>query len=209
MKKFLHASCIASVIIAAGTAHADIINIEGNLAASAEQTGANFTGTIAYAATNASAGVVTIMLNNTTPANIGGFLTGFAFNIGSTDTNATAALASATNANFLDLGSAAASPFGTFDAGAALGANWQGGGSPAGGIPIGGSATFTFDIAADDALSLTSQSFLTGGPNAYNFIVRFRGLENGGSDKVPAIPAPGVGAFGAMAMLGLGLRRRR
>ena len=209
MKKFLHASCIAAAAFAAGAAHADIINISGNIAASAEQTGANFTGTIQYTPTSASAGVVTIMLNNMTPVNVGGYLTGFVFNVGSTDTNASATLTSTTNANFLGLASHTASPFGAFDAGASLGANWQGGGSPAGGIAIGGSGTFTFNVSANDAQTLTAQSFLTGGPNAYNFVVRFRGLENGGSDKVPAVPAPAAGALAAMTMLGLGLRRRR
>lgn len=201
------AAAAGLAILAVGSASASIINIQGSIANSAEQTGANFTGTIDYTATGASAGVVTIVLNNVTPAAVGGYLTGFVFNIDSTDVNASATLTSTTNPNFLNTGPESANPFGSFDAGAALGANWEGGGNPALGIPVGGSGTFTFNVAANDAMSLTSSSFING-PNQFNFVVRFRGLTGGGSDKVP-VPAPGPIALAALGLLCLAKRRTR
>lgn len=197
---------LLGVVACAGLAQADIINIMGSIADSAEQTGANFAGTLDYTYGGGSSGTLVVSLTNTTPGGVGGFLTGFVFNIDSSDGGASAALTGATNANFLDTGSESASPFGNFDAGAALGANWTGGGSPTGGIAVGASAMFTFAISAFDANSLSAASFL-GGPNDWNFLVRFRGLNNGGSDKIPGVPAPG-----ALALLGFGAvaaRRRR
>ncbi|MCL4220292.1 MAG: hypothetical protein KJZ65_02870 [Phycisphaerales bacterium] len=190
----------------AGAAQADIVNISGSVMNSTEQTGANYTGTLDYTYGGGSSGTLIVSLTNTTPGGVGGFLTGFVFNINSTDAGASAILTSTTNANFLNTGNESASPYGNFDAGAALGANWTGGGSPADGIAVGGSATFTFAVTALDANLLSASSFMNG-PNQWNFLVRFRGLANGGSDKVPGVPAPG-----ALALLGLGAaaaRRRR
>jgi hypothetical protein len=47
------------------------------------------------------------------------------------------------------------------------------------------------------------------------FLVRFRGLEGGGSDKVPGggfqvvVPLPGAGAMAAAGLAFVGFRRRR
>ena len=93
-------------------------------------------------------------------------------------------------------------PFGQFDAGAALGANWSGGGSPLFGLAVGESGLFEFTITATDADLLSTANFYGAGDE---FAVRFRGLDNGGSDKL-VTPAPGTGA---LALLGLGLATRR
>ena len=66
---------------------------------------------------------------------------------------------------------------------------------------------FTFTVAATDAASLTASSFLNG-PYQYDFIVRFRGFQPNGSDKVPAMVVPGPTVLTAMA-LGLVIIRRR
>lgn len=195
-----------AVFALAGVASADVVNISGSVFNSAEQTGANFTGTLDYTYGGGSSGTLIVSLTNTSPMAVGGWLTGFVFNIDSTDAGRSAILTGATNANFLNTGAATASPYGSFDAGAALGANWEGGGSPTDGIAVGGSAMFTFAVSALDANVLSAASFMSG-PNAWNFLVRFRGLNDGGSDKVPGVPAPG-----ALALLGLGAaaaRRRR
>lgn len=194
-----------SALVVAGSASAGIINIQGSVANSNEQTGATLTGTIDYQHIGGNNGTVTIYLENSSPPVVGGFLTGFLFNFGTTDGSASASLASTTNANFLNTGASSGNPFGNFMAGASLGANWEGGGSPAGGIPIGGNATFVFNVSASDAATLTSASFLEG-PNTWNFVARFRGLTGGGSDKVPVVPTPGSMA---LAALGLALAARR
>lgn len=190
----------------AATANADIIGIGGSIGDSTEQTGATFSGTIDYTHLGGSSGSVVITLDNDTPPAVGGYITGFVFNIDSMDAGASAVLSSATNPNFLDTGNEPAPPFGDFLAGAALGADWTGGGSPNGGIAVGDSAMFTFDVTASDAGSLSALSFING-PNDFDFVVRFRGLNNGGSDKVP-VPAPsGAAALGLGALMAA--RRRR
>jgi hypothetical protein len=196
---------IALIGLSAGISNADIMSISGGIHTSIEQTGVSFDAMLDYAYTGGTSGTLTIEISNTTAeTGIGGFLTGFVFNILSSDAAASAVLVSGTNSSFLNTGIESASPFGTFDAGAALGANWTGGGNPSFGLGVGSSGTFEFSVSALDADLLSSSSFVGDGEH---FAVRFRGLADGGSDKLLA-PAPGTGA---MALIGLGLvsRRRR
>lgn len=202
MQKNILIAC--AVAMSAGIAQADIIAISGDSSTSIESTGAAFMGSLEYTFNGGSDGVLTVSLTNSSDASVGGFLTGFVFNMDSADGAASISLSSASNASFLDTGIESASPFGTYDAGAALGANWTGGGSPSAGIGIGQSATFDFAIFASDASSLSASSFLTSG---MDFAVRFRGLSNDGSDKLTTTPAPG--ALAAFAMGGLIATRRR
>lgn len=203
MQKNILIACAVSM--AAGIAHADTIAISGDSSTSIESTGAAFLGSLEYTFSSGSDGILTVSLTNTSGAGVGGFLTGFVFNMDSADNAASISLSSASNASFLDTGIESASPFGTYDAGAALGANWTGGGSPSAGIGIGQSATFDFAIFASDASSLSASSFLTSG---MDFAVRFRGLSNDGSDKLTTVPAPGAMAVFAMSGLIAGRRRR-
>jgi len=101
-------------------------------------------------------------------------------------------------------------PFGNpFDAGAALGGSFLGGGSPNAGIGVGQTGTFSFLISALDAGGLNASDFLNGGPFDFNFVIRFRGFEDGGSDKVPAamlttpnvVPVPMPLALGAAGLI--------
>ncbi|MCW5764343.1 MAG: hypothetical protein KIT68_00035 [Phycisphaeraceae bacterium] len=126
-----------------------------------------------------------------------------------------AVLASTTNAAFLNTGSESAAPFGTFDAGAALGANWLGGGSPNAGVGVGQSVSLVFTITSAGAATLSASQFI-GHAGETNIALRFRGFADGGSDKVPVTsdpPPPVVPASTAAAGLALGLlavaRRRR
>ena len=198
--------------------NADSLDIFGDMANSTEGI-ADFVGTLTWDFVLGDLGVLTIDLTNTTvfPTGAddhddddkGGFLTGFIFNIGSSDEGASAVLTSTTNKDFEDAQNQNGGPFGNpFVGGASLGGMWLDGGMPDDGLGIGESGTFTFDVTASDAEFLSAGSFLQG-PYDFNFIVRFRGLGKGGefSDMTPAIPAPGV-----LALLGLGAlaqRRRR
>lgn len=191
-------------------ASADIVSFLGNSAASTSNLGL-LSGSLEYVSITGTTGKVTITLTNTTPGSIGGYITGLVFNVPG---SGSASLFSTTNANFLDTGSESAPPFGTFDAGAALGANWTGGGSPNGGIAVGQTATLVFNVTASNAASLTAADFL-GSANSVEMVVRFRGLANGGSDKVPVIPdipevpAPATAALAGLGALALASRRRR
>lgn len=196
-----YAAAIATCALAA-SAQADIIDVFGSPARSSEQTGATFTGILEYVHNGGSSGTFLVTLANETPLEVGGYLTGFLFNIDSADPSAAASLSSTSTA-FLDTGSSSGAPFGVFDAGAALDANWLGGGKPSRGIAAGDSGTFAFAVTAFDAASLSASSF-AGGPD--DFVVRFRGLEDGGSDKVP-LPAPS--GVVALALAGLFTARRR
>lgn len=190
----------------AGIAQADVIPIHSDNAHSTENLG-SFVGSVTYVAQTSTTGLLTISLTNTSPTGNGGRITGFVFNIDSADTAASATLATASHP-FLNTGSEDGSPFGTFEAGAALGANWSGGGSPNPGIAVNATGNFTFNVIASDAASLAAGSFLSDGEPG--FVVRFRGFADGGSDKSPAVPAPGLAAL----LTGIGTvfvrnRRRR
>lgn len=190
-------------------ASAGSIDIFGDTANSTEGIG-DFTGTLTYDFVLGDMGELTVDLTNTSELGHGGWITGLIFNFGSDDSEASAALTSATHP-FRDAPGQSGAPYGNrFVGGAALDGDWLGGGSPAKGIPVGGTGSFTFDVFASDASSLTATSFLEG-RFKFNFIVRFRGLmevERGG-DKVPAAEVPAPGALALLGLAGLAQRRRR
>ncbi len=196
----------AVVLGVSSPAPADIIAIFADTANSTEGLG-DFTGFLTYEHTMGEAGVLTVEITNTTSGNNRGWITGFIFNIDSDDPLASAQFEKGTHP-FLDAPGQNGNPFGNpFLGGAALAGNWIDGGIPEDGIAMFDTGTFTFEVEATDAESLTARSFILDGPFDFNFIVRLRGFIDGASDKVPAVPAPG-----ALALLGLGAlaqRRRR
>lgn len=209
---------VAGLAMCTGAASADVVSFyaDPGSTTNATPTGVSLNGTIEYNYTGGSVGEVIFSLTNTTSDSIGGFFTGLVFNINSADSGASATLSAASDSDFLDTGSEDANPFGIYDAGAAVDANWSGGGNPSKGIGAGLSAMFTFAISASDASSLSAMSFFGDGSD---IALRFRGLNNDGSDKLLVmdedpelniVPLPaGVWAGGAMLGLGLGVRRLR
>lgn len=198
--KALFALTGAAALALASTASADFVNISSG-GYGIEGLGA-FTGSVSYAA-----GVLTITLTNDQSSADGGKITALAFNING---DASAVLTSSSYAPFADLGhSVAASPFGTFEAGAGMGGSWLGGGSPNAGIARGDTGTFVFAISGAAAATLHAADFVTDG-DGIDFAVRFRGFANGGSDKTAGhiVPAPGALALAGLGGL-VGLRRRR
>lgn len=195
----------------------------------------SFTGSLNY---NSGSQTISVTLNNTSPVGNGGFLTGFAFNLPFTASGVTY---STSDADFQLLGTApgfgpsiTVAPHGQADIGAAVGGNWEGGGAPSDGIGVGGSGTWTFVLGGIAPGGLTAELILatltnTGGPGgnqADNFIVRFRGFNNGESDKVSdgegggsgdpdpnAVPEPAtmltLGLLGAMGFVGYRLRKKK
>jgi hypothetical protein len=199
----------------AGDAKADHVSIAGT------GTVGDFTGDLSY-----SGGIITLVLNNTSPMAHGGFITGVALNNPAvTHMNITGISAStAPNATFSLIGgpsfddSIPVSPFGADDFGSAIGGDWLGGGNPTTGIPTGpagtpGTGTFTWTVTGD--ISSLSAAAIA---NALNddgnlLVVRFKGFDPDNSDKVPVdtinnirttpVPAPPALVLGFIGAAGL------
>ena len=210
--RILLASVLAAA--AAGSAFAGT-STTANYVPCGSSEGANSKGiftslvTYTYSGSGTSANVSVFLTNTTLLAN-GGFITGLAVN---PDPGATGLVFnSCTNAAFIDCGSpVSAAPFGNFVAGAALGGNWLGGGSPNAGIAIGASATFNFTISGSAALlgAMTAEDVFNEEDDRA-LVVRFRGGVGGWSDKVRGCAAPAPGAVALLGVAGMfGARRRR
>jgi hypothetical protein len=164
-----------------------------------------------------------VELTNTSPVANGGYLTAFAL------TTHLISLSS-TDSDFVLLGrssfdnSIGAMPYGDFDIGVSLSNNgnnpFQGGGNPQKGIGVNITEFFTFEFTGTGLSAWSTQDFLEelSAGNATDksptfFIARFRGFNDGGSNKTPASPAPepativllGIGLAG---LAGTAIRRR-
>lgn len=191
-------------------AQADLINIASNGPSSTENIGA-YTGTVNYTALTATTATVTITLTNTSaPAN-GGYITGVGLLNADNFPSMGVTLATTSNANFANLTPpVSGSPFGTYRGGAAMGGSWLGGGSPTAGTAVGQTLTLTFNLSGTGAGTMTAASLVGLHSGHEDLIVRFRGFNNGGSDKVPGtvVPTPGSAALLGFGALALGRRRR-
>lgn len=195
-----------AVALASQTVSAQVVDVSGVVAASAERTGANFSASVEYAHMGGMAGRLTIDLTNDSMASVGGFLTAIAFRAIPTDSTVDITLASADPSVFLDTGAVRGGGFGEFDGGAGLWGAFLGGGSPRAGLGTGESGRFVFDITTPNAALLSTESFI-GTVDEPGLLIRFRGLNDNLSDMVP-VPAPA-----SLALFGLGglmaTRRRR
>jgi hypothetical protein len=220
MRQILASAIMACAAIAA-SADASSIMVVGNPDGSTEGLG-NFTGLIEYESSLFSTvGVLTVSLTNTSATLGGGYITGFLFNIGGADTGASATLQPAAISAYpfknCGLSGRSGVPYGTpYDAGAALGGKFLGGGNPTRGIGFGETGVFRFNVSASDAGSLTAEDFVSAGRFEDDFIVRFRGFTNGDSDKVPGLPveiiplpAPVAMGMAGLALVGCVSRRWR
>lgn len=204
------AAAAVAVLAVGGAASADIINIAADMGNSEHGLG-NFSGTIEYNFLSGDSGQLIISLTNTSEPSNGGFITALLFNIGAPQRSGTdtASLVFSTYPDFVTIAGPGISgaPYGLFDAGAGLGGTFQGGGSPQGGIPVGQTGILEFLIDSPFASVLSASSFISG-PNEFNFLVRFRGFEDGGSDKVP-VPVPGSVFLLGLGAIAVSSRRRR
>jgi hypothetical protein len=177
-----------------------------------------YKGTLDYTDTDATHAKLTVTLTNTSPAANGGYLTGFAFNdpggkVTGVSLGGPAAFSLLGGPKFANGVNGA--PFGHFDIGAAVGGSFEGGGKPSPGLGVGQTRTFVFSLTGKSLDTLTVQSFvheLSVGPGSGEghepFVARFRGFNNGGSDKVPDSvvnhsPEPGTLALAGAALFSL------
>jgi len=181
-----------------------------------------FSGTLDYSFTNSTTAALSIVLNNDSDAGNGGFITALAFNNPSDFVSGVVLTLPTTDFNLL--GGATfnntvnGAPFGQFDIGAGVGTNWEGGGTPSDGIAVGSTETFLFSLTGNNLNTLTDQSFLNAlsvgpgdGEGHQSLVVRFRGFDDEGSDKVPyVVPEPATMLlFGSGLLGGIFARRRK
>ena len=173
----------------------------------------DFTGTFIYDVNDPNESTIEIELTNTSPMSNGGYLTAFAFNIPSG--YITGVSLESSDDDFGLLGDpdfydeVKGVPYGYYDIGASVTDQFLGGGAPSPGIPVDGSVKFTFTIYGDNLHMLDEDSFLdemsagaSPGKGSQFFLARFRGFDDGGSNKTPGrvVPVPG-----ALWLLGCGL----
>jgi hypothetical protein len=182
----------------------------------------DFTGSFTYTSISETESTIEVELTNTSPMSNGGYLTAFAFNIPSgyiTDVSL-----SSTDDDFGLLGDPGfydevkGVAYGYYDIGASVTDQFLGGGGPSPGIPVGTTETFTFYLAGTDLDMLDVWDFLdemsvnaSPGQGAQLFLARFRGFDDGGSNKTPGrvVPIPGALWLLGSGLIGLaGFRRK-
>ena len=201
---------IALVVITAFPAEATASMISFDSLPGLEGLG-SYSGTCEWTApalASGECGLLEFTLTNTSPARNGGFLTGFGFRL-IDGLTASFQHDSVNLPGWEGINDFNAPPFGMFDAGAALGGDWTGGGSPNNGIGVGETMSFRFDVCGpSDLIDTIDIEDLFDKTSDYEFVARFKGFDNDGSDKVPAnLPAPG--ALALLAAAGAVARRRR
>lgn len=225
-------SALAVCVLSTGAAFADSVSFQ-NGGGNDGAIGA-FEGVISYESQfdgdlGEFVGLLSIEITNTSDPSNGGFITALALNIPRlSDADPIGELTGTSDPDFGFIGehesgtSTDAPPFGNgYDIGASVTNQWLGGGNPNGGLGTGETATFDFRIRSGDVQNLSASDFLTFDRSPwddhrdwqFNFVVRMRGFNDGGSDKLQGVPIPvpaplALGLAGLAGVVVLGGRRR-
>lgn len=193
-------------------AGAAVVPITGNSSLSTDGLG-GFIGTLNYTYLGGTSGQLDVTLTNTTAASTGGYLTAFMFRPSQQFGLFTSALISSDHPGMTDIpAGASGAPFpGSWIGGAGTGGSWLSGGTPSDGVAVGATGNWSFAISGANANLLSSDAFVSGNlvADSYAFVVRFRGMTDDGSDKVPAYELPAPGAAALLGLAGLMVRRRQ
>lgn len=227
MRTFLSMAGGVAAAMLVGAAQAGPMTISLTSGAGLEGLG-SFTGSMQwnYAGQGATYGLLSVTLTNT--SSVHGYLTAFALKGPSSGFTYAKDSAAAPAQNFGMIGGGAnpagtvsAAPWGSYTFGASTSSSWLGGGTPLKGLDVGQTGTVVFKVSALASLlgGLDATSFFSTAGGTPEFVVRFRGFDNGGSDKVVAmqqqqppptvVPVPLPAAMAATGLLGLGVLRRR
>lgn len=225
-------AAVAGLAISTSPASAGMI-FGGPTTPNTEGLGA-FTGSIVVTPNGANAATLTITLTNEATTSAGGKITAVVFNnpndlITGATLNPNPPAAPGENFRLFPspnpvAGAVNGAPFGDFDfvltTDPSPGASsFEGGGSPNRGLFIGETGVFVIDLTGTGVGSLTQEDFENAlssgnaGQGNQAIVVRFRGFDNGGSDKVVAqpqgnpIPEPASLVLAATAV-GLSAARR-
>jgi hypothetical protein len=134
---------------------------------------------------------VLISLTNTTDPAGRGFLTAFMFRMPRELGGFTVTLLRSSQPGMSRIvPGASGAPFvGSWQGGVGTGGEWQGGGTPMAGVAPGDTGAWAFLVSGTGAAALTAERLMSGGamPDPFAFVVRFRGVGSGDSDKAPAL----------------------
>jgi len=183
---------LITIIVACPSLSSATLMYDVNSSYSLEGLG-SFTGSASYSYSDSSHATFTVALTNTSPSANEGYITAMAFLLPSMtyQTKIYSVFMSSSPDEFHLLYQPKTSPFDNhpfhldFDFGAAVGKSWEGGGKPSEGIGVGSTETFTFAMTGKglDLLSIDDFTQQYGGQNVFAAL-RFKGFEDGGSDKV-------------------------
>jgi hypothetical protein len=174
-------------------AHASLALLDGNPTLSTEAR-CTMSGVVMCSQVAVNTVQLLITLENLSDPRQPGYLTAFMFRVPRERGDVRVSLVHSSRPGMSAImGGASGAPFlGRWHGGAGTGGEWQAGGTPMAGIAPGATGEWVFLVSGPKVNELTAEEVISGGriPDPFAFIVRFRGIGSGHSDKVPVLMPP-------------------